>query len=403
MSRAGDMTADLASNAFNQGSGYSYSHDDLRRVGEQLMKQITPRMDSAILAFPLGNDTVDVPSEFRKFTEDLVLGKKVAGAYCTGGHWIAYVMFKDGEQYKAWYKDASGGGDGGLAGFLTAAFPGIEIKAANNTSEQASGGTCGIFALRNAIVFAGLSDEALKAEVLLAPFVTEADIANDRVNFAKLFARSVIEEVYNDVMRKEMLNLHINEALAIKAILADAESVDSISYEESGYVYRVKCKLENMATVHARLDSIFRKFSYDDNGGQHVYFSIDPRSLKLDVDETSSLREMIQSNSSGVLKVNKLEVLRLVFENLYVQAGNEAQFAMLEGVIEENFPALKTTNLLAEINAETPPEYDAISYDNGLVARLALAEGGARALAFESPVEGVAALGEEATKATEEI
>lgn len=360
----------FSDNAFNKSTdmNYRYQGEDIKYIGQRLVQESTGD-PQALLQFapPLvkGIDIaglqVDPVRELRKFQDDLNTGYKVVGVFNVGGnHWIAYLLFKDNDGIKCVYKDSLGKNYNDLEEVFYQAFYnsqniGVDelqilktkkfIKPIGGSTEQkiefepkevygvAEYISCGIFALKNMLVLAGLDTEELVKEttstiIFFNPGHNQEkyneSIRSARAKFAKAFLAAKISEAEQAEIRSAVLKHHAGEGEKLKEIIqmADIEvDIRTMPNDSRKYRYSVKSNQGNKTALSERLKEL--KIEYIENEDNNYVLLIDTEKLTEETKETKPLLELINTNNQS-FDLEKLvdmeEIKKKVLEQLSINS-----------------------------------------------------------------------------------
>jgi uncharacterized protein with HEPN domain len=326
---------EIQQNAFNNNDNleYQYQYHDIRYIGNKIIKeynkqQILLGQQQIIIVDPLrqgkdlGGIEVNAANQMSKSKNSLDNNHKVVGVFNTGGnHWIAYVLFKHGEQIKCYYKDSLNKPyDDFKKAFIDAfykdkVFFDELIQPLGNKAEQIIDFeplvygdhqhiSCGIFALKNMLVLADIDLLHPDNAVFFSPGDSleeyNKSIIAARKELAEKYLVSRIEETRIEKLRQEIPKIHrIDEPEELKKLIGiEVKNVEVLSLQDNHetYQYRITCNGDQQKiALKLQLKELSIEHTQQDNNDGILLIRADQ--LKDDNDKIQSLLQIIKENN----------------------------------------------------------------------------------------------------------
>ncbi|XP_065660753.1 uncharacterized protein LOC136084552 [Hydra vulgaris] len=336
---------EIQQNAFNNNDNleYQYQYNDIRYIGYKLIEEhnklINRTVPQIIFINPLrqgkdlGGVEINATASLTKFKVSLDNNHKAVGIFNSGGnHWIAYALFKDGDQIKCYYKDSLGKICKDFEQVFKDAFykdkcsvDGL-IQSLGDSAEQNldfeplvygdhQNVSCGIFALKNMLALADID--------LLNPFniafftpgdtqeVYNQSIKAARQELAEKYLKSRIEETKIEKLRQEVPKIHrTNEPEELtKVIDIGIKEVEVLSLPDNPeiYQYRITCHEDSQQNETVKLKLHELNIEYTSHDSNESILLIRSDQLKEDNDKIKSLLQIIRDNNDR-LKQKDLQI-----------------------------------------------------------------------------------------------
>ncbi|WP_165379571.1 hypothetical protein, partial [Rickettsiales endosymbiont of Peranema trichophorum] len=257
-------------NAFNQcfNNNYWYQGNDIQVIGEQLWKDRTDVAFVGACGRAIG--CLDV-SEVLKQHSSGTLERKIVGIYNVElFHWIAFVVFQDRVGIKCLIKDSLGKLYKDLEAVIVECWGGVEIKTYTSV-EQTDGTSCGIYALKNAEIFANSDVHSMYMLDHNNFYRGDAqEIMDMRKDFARQYAistyRKVKEDTLDQMYRKDICHFYGPLAVALTNDLRNARysllegdvEVRTNIEDPTSIHYFLKCSADS-AQDYGKMLSIFER------------------------------------------------------------------------------------------------------------------------------------------------
>ncbi|WP_039454467.1 AAA family ATPase [Candidatus Jidaibacter acanthamoebae] len=267
-------------NAFNRYNDYQYKYQnsDISAIGKQLM--------SGSFIHEIGkssNYEIDKQHDytafeiFKKYKEIIDKGEKKIGIYNTeGNHWIAFVIIKLDHIIHCIYKDSLGSTTiDDFENDIKIAF-GEEVKFKSYKGKEQEDLkyykgkenfkneiiTCGLFALKNAVLFSTKNtlDELIDISLdeffnpATAPEGYESSIQSLRQEYAIIYAKNIYESLKSSfqdkLYRQSVISAHQKEVKELERIFIQAKREDikvevrTQADNPSNYFYCLECSAE---------------------------------------------------------------------------------------------------------------------------------------------------------------
>ncbi|WP_341793712.1 MULTISPECIES: tetratricopeptide repeat protein [unclassified Rickettsia] len=384
----GNVSESRCNNAFNRYDDleYQYQYDDIIYIGNKLIEEYNLSSSTKPIIFisPLGQDRdsegikIEASNLLRKAQSNLENEQKAVGIFNTGGnHWIAYLLFKIEDSIQCLYKDSLGTKRNDFEQIFEEDFykdkdyVDSSIRLINTEVEQIlefeplidsthQHVSCGIFALKNMLVLAGINSSIQFESVLqfFTPGNTEESYTHSivvaRKELAKKYFGAKIEELKADYVRKIVVDHHNTEANKLAEVIDISEreiDVRSLLQNPLEYSYGINYPVADKKFLINKLQKLGIKYKEIDN-----VFIIKPMAFRIGANEKiNNLVTIIQSNNSDfnpAQEINHSSFTTLIF----LQCSVESKLKPLAIEILQNYDIAVPDSFKVTPSLEILPE-----------------------------------------------